>query len=155
MTQKKKAAGGRPSKYKPEFAEQAKHLCRLGATTAQLAEAFGATPKTIENWMDKYPEFLRTVKDCKDDFDNQVIKSLQHRAIGYEHPHDHISNYQGDITITPTIKHYAPDTTACIFWLQNRQPEHFYPRKAVEENPTDPGNKADALLKAIADRLPD
>jgi hypothetical protein len=25
------------------------------------------------------------------------------------------------IVITPTIKHYPPDTTACLAWLHNRQ----------------------------------
>lgn len=32
----------------------------------------------------------------------------------------HISNYQGDVTITPIVKHYPPDTAAAFIWLKNR-----------------------------------
>ena len=155
MTEKKKAAGGRPSKYRSEFAEQAKHLCKLGATTAQLADAFGVDSSTVERWMEKYPEFCGTIKETKAEADNKVVQSLYSRAIGCSVPHDHITNYQGDITVTKTRKHFPPDTAACFGWLYNRQSDDWRQRKAVEENPTDPGNKADALLKAISDRLPD
>lgn len=36
-----KKAGGRPSKYKPEYAGQAKKLCMLGQTDAEMASFFG------------------------------------------------------------------------------------------------------------------
>lgn len=35
---------GRPTKYKPEYAEQASKLCALGATDAQLADFFESNP---------------------------------------------------------------------------------------------------------------
>lgn len=154
MTQKK-AAGGRPSKYKPEFAEQAKHLCRLGATTQQLGDAFGVDSRTIERWMGKYPEFCRTIKEEKRSADEEVERALYQRATGYSHDDVKVMQYEGVPVIVPIEKHYPPDTGACVFWLQNRQPDKYRPRKAVEENPTDPNNKADMLLKAIAERLPD
>jgi hypothetical protein len=43
--------------------------------------------------------------------------------MGYSHPDVHVSNYQGEITVTPLVKHYAPDPVACIFWLKNRRPD--------------------------------
>ncbi len=30
--------------------------------------------------------------------------------------------------MVPTIKHYPPDTTACIFWLKNRQRDKWRDR---------------------------
>ncbi|MBL3206262.1 terminase, partial [Klebsiella pneumoniae] len=41
---------GRPSKYKPEFAEQAKKLAVLGATDAQMADFFEVSVSTINLW---------------------------------------------------------------------------------------------------------
>lgn len=54
------------------------------------------------------------------------------RATYYSHPDTHISNFQGDITVTPLTKHYPPDTTACIFWLKNRKPKDW--RDKVESD---------------------
>lgn len=43
-------AGGRKPPYKPEYAIQAKALCERGATTDELAEVFGVSPKIIRMW---------------------------------------------------------------------------------------------------------
>ena len=40
-------AGGRKPPYKPEYAVQAKALCERGATTDELADALGVSPKKI------------------------------------------------------------------------------------------------------------
>mgnify|MGYP000255228227 CR=1 FL=1 len=113
----------RPSRYKAEFAEQAAKLCRLGATDKELAEFFGVTEKTINNWKGAHPEFLQSLKAGKQMADAEVADKLFQRAIGYSHPDTHISNYQGLITVTPITKHYPPDPTSMIFWLKNRRPD--------------------------------
>ena len=43
--------------------------------------------------------------------------------MGYEHKEDKIFNNNGEALVVGTTKYYAPDTTAAIFWLKNRQPE--------------------------------
>lgn len=116
---------GRPSKYKPEYIDQAYKLCQLGATDVELADFFGVTEKTLNNWKDAHPEFLQSLNDSKEQADSRVVKSLYQRACGYEHPEDKIFNNQGEKMIIPTVKHYPPDTTACIFWLKNRQKEDW------------------------------
>jgi len=128
----------RPTAYKPEYAAQAKVMCELGATDAHLAEAFNVSTVTINAWKAQFPEFLNSLKIGKEPADNMVERSLYQRAIGYSHPEDHISNYQGEVTITPTIKHYPPDTTACIFWLKNRKPEQYRanPEPDTQDAPT-------------------
>ena len=113
----------RPSRYKAEFAEQAAKLCRLGATDKELAEFFGVTEKTINNWKGAHPEFLQSLKAGKQMADAEVADKLFQRAIGYSHPDTHISNFQGVITVTPITKHYPPDPTSMIFWLKNRRPD--------------------------------
>ena len=41
---------GRPSKYKEEYCEQAEKLARLGATDKEMADFFGVTEQTLNNW---------------------------------------------------------------------------------------------------------
>jgi hypothetical protein len=124
---------GRPSKYKPEYAEQAYKLCLLGATDKQLADFFSTSEQTVNSWKENYPEFLESLKRGKEIADATVAEKLYHRAIGYEHEEIVTASFQGRITDTMEItKHYAPDPTAAIFWLKNRQPKQWRDKHEVE-----------------------
>ena len=123
---------GRPSGYKAEYAKQAEKLCRLGATDADIADFFGVDVRTIYRWKNSNEEFCQSLKLGKEEADERVARSLYGRAIGYEHPDVHVSNYQGEVTLTPITKHYAPDTTAAIFWLKNRRPEEWRDKQDVD-----------------------
>ena len=118
---------GRPTKYKPEYDELAFNYCLLGATNDQMAEFFDVDPSTIDNWIAAHESFLGSIKKGRAVADGKVARSLYERANGYSHPEDDIrtvsigDNQGSEIVITPTIKHYPPDTTAAIFWLKNRQ----------------------------------
>lgn len=112
---------GRPSEYLPQYCDQVRRLALLGLTNKEIAAFFEVDESTLENWMVAHPEFLRSLKEGKADADSKIVEKLYYRAMGYSHPDEHISNYQGEITITPITKHYPPDTTAAIFWLKNRQ----------------------------------
>lgn len=114
---------GRPSRYKEEFNDQARKLCRLGATDKELAEFFGVAVSTFNLWKKNHPQFSESLKEGKALADAEVADKLFQRATGYSHPDVHISNYQGEITITPITKHYPPDATSMIFWLKNRRPD--------------------------------
>lgn len=111
---------GRPTKYKPEYCEQAYKLCLLGATDKEMAGFFGVEEKTINNWKHEYPEFLQSLKEGKIKADADVANSLYHRALGYEHDDIHFSAYEGKVTQTEYTKHYPPDTAAAFIWLKNR-----------------------------------
>lgn len=113
---------GRPSKYKPEYAGMAKKLCDgRGATDRELADFFSVAESTLNLWKLEHAEFSEALKVGKDVADDRVERSLYQRACGSSHDDVHISNFQGDVTITPIVKHYPPDTTAGIFWLKNRR----------------------------------
>lgn len=116
---------GRPSKYKPEFAEQAKKLAVLGATDAQMADFFGVSISTFSLWKVEYSEFSESLKVAKEEADKRVEHSLYQRAMGYEHDEVDIRVVAGELKMTPIRKHYPPDTTACIFWLKNRKPKEW------------------------------
>lgn len=113
--------GGRPTKYKDEYADQAYKLCLLGATNEDLASFFEVAVSTIDKWISEIEEFSGALKKGKTMADANVASRLYHRAMGYEHQEDDIKVVDKQIVITPTIKHYPPDTTAGIFWLKNRQ----------------------------------
>ena len=100
---------GRPSKFKPEFIELAKNYAALGATDKQMSEFFNVTEQTFNNWKNEYPELFETLIEHKAYADAQVEQALFKKATGFE---------QGD-------KIFPPDTTACIFWLKNRQYEKW------------------------------
>lgn len=116
---------GRPSKFKLEFIDQAKKLCKLGLTDKELAEFFEVAESTLNLWKREHPGFSESLKGGKAIADAEVVEKLYQRATGYEHPEDDIRAVNGEIVITPTIKHYPPDTTAAIFWMKNRQPQKW------------------------------
>lgn len=110
----------RPSKYKPEFAELAKHLCKLGATDADLANAFKVTVSTISLWKVQHRGFSEALRVPKAIADRKVEASLFRRATGFECDETDIRVIDGKVVQTTVRKVYPPDTTACIFWLKNR-----------------------------------
>lgn len=122
---------GRPSRYKQEYAEQARKLCLLGHTDAELADFFGVAESTINKWKKDHSEFSESIKRGKAVADSEVAAKLFHRATGYEHPEDDIKSCDGRIIVTPTIKHYPPDTTAAIFWLKNRQSKKWRDKQEI------------------------
>lgn len=122
---------GRPTSYKPEYAEQAFKLCLLGATDKELASFFDVSEQTINAWKSSHSEFLESLKKGKAEADSNVANSLYNRALGYSHPEIDIRVANGEIVETPIIKHYPPDATSAIFWLKNRQRDKW--RDKVEQ----------------------
>jgi len=116
---------GRPTSFKDEYIEQVYKLCLLGATDKEIANFFGVCEKTINNWKESIPEFLQSITRGKMISDAEVAEKLRERAIGYSHDDVHISSYEGNITITPIVKRYPPDTQAASLWLRNRQPDKW------------------------------
>lgn len=130
----------RPSAYKPEFAEQARRLCLLGATDKELGDFFGVSETTVNNWKSQHPEFLESLKAGKLSADANVAKSLYRRALGYSHDAVKIiavsdgGNQGSHVEQVPYVERYPPDTTAGIFWLKNRQPDKWRDRQDVEHS---------------------
>lgn len=145
---KAKRGRGRPTDYKPEYAEQARKLAQLGATDIEMADFFGVALSTINRWKIVFPEFSESSKLGKEVADERVEQSLFKRATGYTHHEDDIRAINGEIVITPTLKHYPPDTAAAIFWLKNRKKEHW--RDKIEH---DHGVQEDNPLATVLQQL--
>ncbi len=124
---------GRPSKYKEEYNDLAYKYCLLGATDAKLATFFDVNEDTIHEWKKVHESFSESIKRGKEYADMNVAASLYHRANGYSHPEIITASFQGEITDTmEVVKHYAPDTTAAIFWLKNRRPKEWRDKQDIE-----------------------
>ena len=124
-------ANGRPTKYKKEYDEQAAKLCKLGATDVQLADFFGVTEKTLNNWKHEHPRFLQSLKKGKVFSDDKVEMALYDRAIGYEY--DEVKEEQSEQGMKRTVTtKRIQDNTAAIFWLKNRKPDQW--REKVEND---------------------
>jgi hypothetical protein len=144
--------GGTFEKYKDEYSLIAFQMCLLGSTDAQMADAFGVTEVTINTGKKKHKEFSLALKRGKDEADAVIAQSLYHRAKGYKHEDVDIrtvslgDNQGSEIVQTPIIKHYPPDTTACIFWLKNRQKDKW--RDKTEQDITITDDLAETARKA-------
>jgi hypothetical protein len=100
---------GRPSKYKPEFAALAKNYCLLGAKDDDLERFFEVSQRTIQSWKNDHPDFADALRAGKDIADSLVARSLYDKAVG-------------------------GDTTACIFWLKNRQKHAWRDRHEIDHS---------------------
>lgn len=132
--EKPRHPGGRPTKYKPEYAKQAAKLCNLGATDKELADFFDVSINTIDNWKVAHEEFLGAITVAKDAFDNRVERSLYQKAVGYTYDAVKIMQYEGQVIEVPYREHVPPDTASMIFWLKNRRKDQW--RDRIEQEHT-------------------
>jgi hypothetical protein len=132
MDTEEKDVGGRPTKFEPQFIEQAEKLCRLGATDVEIADFFEVSVRTLHRWKAEHEGFCHSIKAGKEVADSRVERSLFARATGYEHDEVDIRVVGGEIVQTPIRKFYPPDTTAAIFWLKNRKKEEWRDKVETE-----------------------
>ena len=135
-----KGAGGRPTKYRPEYVEQARKLCLLGATDQEIADFFEVEVRTIYRWKGEHDEFCQSLKAGKEEADNRVERSLYQQAIGYEQ--DEVKIFMPAQAEAPVYAPYrakiAPNVTAGIFWLKNRRKEQWRDRIDHANDPDNP-----------------
>lgn len=134
-------AGGRPSKFQPEYVEQARKLCLLGATDQEIADFFEVEVRTIYRWKAEHDEFCQSLKAGKEVADERVERSLFQKAIGYEQEEVKIFMPAGAEApvYAPFRAKVAPDTTAAIFWLKNRRPDLWRDKQQTELTGPDGG----------------
>lgn len=115
---------------------------RDGLTNEQLAANMGVTVKTFYEWQARFVEFREAIKRGKAPVDIEVENALLKRARGFEYEEvttEIIEQPDGSQRkhIKRTKKIVMPDTMAAIYWLNNRRPDLWKNRKAVEVDTTD------------------
>ena len=115
---------GQPSKKELIDLNFIEALYSFNVIDEQVSELLGITGQTLENWK-KDEVFFEAIQRGKKISNDRVVKTLFERAIGYDHPEDDIRVIENKIVITPTIKHYPPETAAAKFWLKNRAKDEW------------------------------
>ena len=136
--------------YEPAFADQARHLCRLGATDEELAEHFDVCVRTIYRWRNNHEEFAEAVVAGKEHADARVERALYSRAVGCSVERTKVFKHAADPDpVYATYKlHLPPDTNAALQWLRVRQPKKW--RMAEEEEKKGDFSAARMVEKALA-----
>ena len=123
---------GRPTIFTTLVAKKVVQLIGANKTEKQAAEIIGVTDETIRNWKAKYQGFSWSVNEAKQAANEMVEASLFHRAIGYTHVEEKIFCDKGAIVRAKTLKHYPPDSTAGIYWLNNRNPKRWKDKRQLD-----------------------
>lgn len=134
--------------YHPSYAARARDLRYVGVPDKKIAYLLGVSEGTLKKWREEYPEFDYAWKDGGLHADGKVAASLFRRACGYTTTKWKETK---DGTFTEEV-HVAADVSACIFWLTNRQPDHW--QQKVEHVTTPSGGTVDTMSEIeIARRL--
>ncbi len=120
---------GRPSKSAEWITEeglnQVTKWAEKGLIGKQISHNMGISHKTLCEWQNLFPQLSEAIKVGRRVKDFEVENSLLQRATGYQYEEE-ISELNDDgelIVVKKVLKSQAPDVTAQIFWLKNRQPE--------------------------------
>lgn len=129
---KPRNVGGRPTKYRPEYVDQVRHLVERGYTMTQVAEFLGVNRDSLFTWQHEHPELLAAAREGRDMQDDNVEASLYKRAIGFETKETREVVRGGKVVERIiTKKQFAPDTGAAFIWLQNKRPGQWKNRREV------------------------
>lgn len=141
-----KHSGGRPTKYNEKYhVPWVRSLARRGLTVEEMADAMGVAVSTLYLWADKHEEFSEALNKSRSEADSLVEESLYRKALGMTVTETKkivaVDDYgQPKVTRIETVeRELAPDSTACLFWLKNRQPQIW------RDNPSDAKAKADGV----------
>jgi len=143
--------------YKPEFVDQARQMCRLGATDEELAEHFEVCVRTIYRWRNTHEAFAEAVVVGKEHADARVERALYSRAVGCSVERTKVFKHAGDPKpVYATYRHHLPpDPMAALAWLRVRQPRKWQIREEETRNPNAAEMIEKALARAAAHRSPE
>ena len=136
-TTKKKV--GRPSKYDIDYhPEKTRQLmAERGYTEKQLAKSLKVTFDTITKWKKKHSEFLLSLNEGRELFDNGTVeKTGLKRALGYDYVEKTITDGPKGIITTTHYKHMPPDPKSLWKWLEHRNRKRW---GKLPENPSQQG----------------
>lgn len=124
---------GRDSKYRPEFADQARKLCLLGATDQELADFFEVSESTINNWKQQHLAFLESIKAGKIIADAEVADSLYRRATGEHVQVEKLVKKDDGSFEAIRFKQFIPgDPSAAYKWLLNRRRQDWTDKQTID-----------------------
>ena len=125
--------------------------CRNGLINEQIAHNLGINVDTLYTYKKEHPEFSEALTRGKEIIDVEVENSLLKRAKGYKYVETtkemvmDAETGKHSLVVTKTVtKEVNPDTTAQIYWLNNRKPKEWRNKQEIEHSgETTVNNKRD------------
>nr|DAU67678.1 MAG TPA: terminase small subunit [Caudoviricetes sp.] len=110
-----------------------KGWARDGLTDEQIAHNMEISVATLYNYKNKYLDIFEALKKEKEIVDYEVENSLLKRALGYTKTlkKQKVTKDGCVVDIKEEI-HIPPDTTAMIYWLNNRKPKEWRNKQEIK-----------------------
>lgn len=134
---------------------------RDGLTNEQIVQNLGIGKTTFYKMLKEHSELSELLKKGKEIVDYEVENALLKRALGYEYEektyetkYDERTGKSVEKLIKRVTKQVSPDTTAQIYWLNNRKPKQWRNKQDinVENNEM---SLAEAIQKAYENKAGD
>ena len=137
--------------------EALEKLVSFGHSDEFIASLYNVPVRIWKDWLAAHPQLNESVMRWRAGQNDKVAQALYNRAIGCKHKETAVKvKKNGDVELVEFDKHYPPDTTACLSWLKNRDPENWNNEKnnqVIEQNSTVNLNVKSAALKSRIDLL--
>ena len=128
-----RGGNGHIPQYKPVYAQQVRKACEAGFTDCELADLFGVSEVTINNWKLAHDDFALALRSAKGKADDRVERKLYQKACGFWIDTEKVfCNKDGYVTRVAVREYYPPDTTAIVWWQKNRQPDKWRDKHEVD-----------------------
>ncbi|MEM6668546.1 MAG: hypothetical protein AAF661_04950 [Pseudomonadota bacterium] len=142
----RKSNAGRPPKYDaklhPKLAEA---YVVAGKNVVQIAAELEISVSTFYDWRENKPEFSEALARAETSKNNIVATSLYRRATGYNYRTSQVKIGEGGVIVERTRRthHVAPETSAAMAFLTNRDKDNWKQKQVLEHDVSD----------SLADRL--
>jgi len=108
-------------------------MCLLGASDADLAEAFNVDQAQIARWRVDYPPFDKAINASREGADVRVVRSAFRRTQGYKVKERAKVTGPNGVQVIEKERYIPPSDAMITLWLTNRQGKRWRDRKVVEE----------------------
>lgn len=112
---------------------------REGLTNEQIASNLGIGKTTFYKLIKEHSELSELLKKGKEVIDYEVENALLKRALGYKYEEktyetkwDESQERFREVLTKRVTKEVSPDTTAQIYWLNNRKPKQWRNKQDID-----------------------
>lgn len=82
----KKAGAGRPTKWKPEYAQEAERLATIGVSQKDMAYFWGVDQDTVTNWLKRFSLFSDALKKGEAKKHRALLQAMFRNAVEFRNP---------------------------------------------------------------------
>lgn len=102
-------------------------LVSYGHTDEFIASLFDVPVRVFKQWLEENPQLKASVLRWRAGQNDRVEQALFKRAVGCSHKETvvKVDKKTKSVDLIEIDKHYPPDTTACLSWLKNKDPENW------------------------------